>query len=133
MAKNQHFATSSHDTVIGSSVKLKGNLVSEGDITVDGRMAGNIKSGGHVTIGINAHVNGDINADSVTVIGHLEGNIKSSDITALAESGQVYGDIKTGRIEIALGAIFIGQSTMKPPTAKELADHPGTEQPSAKS
>ena len=120
MAKNDPFGMTGSETIIGASVRLKGNLSSDGDITVDGRMIGNVKSGGHVNIGVNAQVVGDINATSVSVSGRLEGNIKALDSTQITESGQVVGDIDTSRIEIGMGGVFIGVSKMKPPKATEI-------------
>lgn len=120
--KTDVFGVTGTDTVIGSSVKLKGNLTSDGDISIDGQMVGNIKSGGHVVIGVNAQITGDIKATSVAIGGKLQGNITSLDIVAITESGQVYGDIQSTRLEIAMGGLFIGSSKMKPVEATELAD-----------
>ncbi len=121
MAKKQDvFTVSGIDTAIGSTVKMRGNLVSDGDVAIDGSLIGNIKSGGHVAIGMNGEVQGNIDAASVMSAGRVEGNVTALDSVGLLASGQVYGDIKTGRLEIAMGAIFIGTSKMKPAEATEL-------------
>ena len=122
MAKTDVFNVSSIDTIIGSGVKLKGNVSSDGDIAIDGALVGNIKSGGHVTIGVNGRISGSIHATSATIGGSVEGNIMASDAVSVMESGQVHGDIDTGRLEIAMGAVFIGTSKMKPIVAAEIAD-----------
>jgi cytoskeletal protein CcmA (bactofilin family) len=116
------FNVSSIDTVIGSGVRLKGNLSSEGDIAIDGALAGNVKSGGHVTVGINGRIGGTIAAISATIAGYVEGNVSAADSVHIMESGQVHGDIATGRLEIAMGAIFIGTSKMKPAEAAEVGE-----------
>lgn len=121
MAKKQDvFTVGGIDTAIGSTVKLRGNLHSDGDVAIDGTLVGNIRSGGHVAIGMNGQVQGNIEASSVMTAGRIEGNIAALDSISLLASGQVYGDIKTGRLEIAMGAIFIGTSKMKPAEASEL-------------
>lgn len=120
--KNEMFGAATGETVIGSSVKLKGNLNCEGDITIDGKMAGNIRSGGHVTLGVNAHVTGDISATSATVAGHLDGKLKAVDALSVLESGQINGDVSTGRLEVSLGGIIIGNLKMKPVEATEIED-----------
>lgn len=122
MAKTDVFNVSSIDTVIGSGVKLKGNVSSDGDIAIDGALVGNIKSGGHVTIGVNGHIVGSIHATSATIGGYVDGNVTASDSVGIMESGQVHGDIDTGRLEIAMGATFIGTSKMKPVVAAEVTD-----------
>jgi cytoskeletal protein CcmA (bactofilin family) len=109
------------DTVIGTGVKLRGNLVTEGDILIDGTLTGNVKSRGNLDIGVNAHVTGDVSAESITVAGQLDGNIRATGDTTIAETGQVTGDIATGRLHIDMGAIFIGTSKMKVIQASEVA------------
>jgi cytoskeletal protein CcmA (bactofilin family) len=126
--KTELFHTSGSETVIGSGVKLRGNLSSEGDITVDGRMVGNIKSGGSVTIGVNAQVVGDVNGTSVTVGGHLNGSVKALDATTIVSTGAVHGDITTTRLEIAMGGVFIGTSKMKAAEATEIFDRTDLEE-----
>ena len=118
--KTDVFSVSSIDTVIGSGVKMRGNLSSEGDIAVDGTLAGNIKSGGQVTIGVNGRIVGNIDSTSVTIGGKVEGNVKALDTVSILESGHLHGDIDASQIEIGLGAVFIGTSKMKPAEATEI-------------
>ncbi|HUC20481.1 MAG TPA: polymer-forming cytoskeletal protein [Candidatus Polarisedimenticolaceae bacterium] len=122
--KREVFNVAGIDTAIGSSVKLKGNLETEGDVALDGSLLGNVKSGGQVVVGINGHVKGNIQAISVISAGQVEGHIVAIDSVSLMESGQVRGDITSGRLEVAMGAIFIGTSKMKPAEATELLDRP---------
>ena len=121
------FNVSNIDTVIGSGVKLKGNLASEGDVAVDGTLMGNISSGGHVTIGVNGKINGRIQAVSAQIAGHVEGNVTAADHTSIMSTGFVRGDITTGGLEVMMGGIFIGESKMKPAQATEIADVEETE------
>ncbi len=120
--KTDAFAGSGGETIIGSTVKLKGNLNTDGDIAIDGRMVGNIKSGGNVVIGVNAHVAGDVSASSIVVGGRLDGHVKVQDTATVQSTGQVHGNIDCVRLEVALGGLFIGISRMKAVEAKELAD-----------
>ncbi|HEX7259668.1 MAG TPA: polymer-forming cytoskeletal protein [Candidatus Saccharimonadia bacterium] len=120
--KREVFTVGGIDTAIGSSVKLRGNLETDGDVAIDGQLVGNIKSGGQLVVGINGQVKGNVEAVSVTSAGRIEGNIAAVDSVSLMESAQVRGDIASGRLEIAMGAIFIGISKMKPAEATELLD-----------
>jgi cytoskeletal protein CcmA (bactofilin family) len=128
--KPELFHVSGSDTIIGSGVKLRGNLVSEGDIAVDGRMVGNIKGGGNVAIGVNAHVTGDVSGTTVSVAGHLSGNIKALDAASIMSTGAVHGDIDATRLEIGMGGVFIGMSKMKAAEATEVLDRTELEETS---
>jgi cytoskeletal protein CcmA (bactofilin family) len=125
--KTAVFNVGSIDTVIGSGVRLKGNLSSEGDIAIDGALVGNIKSGGHVTIGVNGRIVGHIQGTSIQTAGRIEGNLTALDSVTLAETAQVSGDIDTTHLEIGMGAIFIGTSKMKPAEATEIETPAETE------
>lgn len=116
------FTATNNDTVISSGVSLKGNMSSEGDIAIDGALAGNIKSGGHVSVGVNARISGSIQATSVQIGGHVQGNVTAIDTISLLETAQLRGDATTSRLEIGLGAVFIGTSNMKPIEATEVGD-----------
>ncbi|HUC87248.1 MAG TPA: polymer-forming cytoskeletal protein [Candidatus Saccharimonadales bacterium] len=125
--KTDVFNVASIDTVIGSGVRLKGNLSSDGDIAIDGALVGNIKSGGHVTIGVNGRIVGHIQGATVQIAGRVEGNVIALDSISLMETAQVTGDITTTHLEIGMGAIFIGTSKMKPAEATELSSATDTE------
>ena len=100
------------ETIVGTSVKLKGNLNSDGDITIDGNINGEIKTKGSVTIGPNANVIASIKAKRVIVAGTVQGNIEAKERLTLTETGRVYGDINANILSISAGAIFAGKSVM---------------------
>jgi cytoskeletal protein CcmA (bactofilin family) len=100
------------ETIVGTSVKLKGNLKSDGDITVDGNVNGEIKTKGVVTIGPNAHVIANVKAKKIIIAGTVQGNIEAGERLTIAETGRVYGDIVANILSISAGAIFSGKSTM---------------------
>jgi cytoskeletal protein CcmA (bactofilin family) len=111
------------ETIVGTSVKLKGNLKSDGDIIIDGIVSGELKTKGSVIIGPNASVVASIRAKDVTVSGAVQGNIEATDRLELTETGRVIGDISANVLSISAGAIFTGNSKMND-THKEIAHEP---------
>lgn len=105
-------STHSAETIVGTSVKLKGNLKSDGDIFVDGIVAGEIKTKGSVKIGANANVIASIKAKNVSVSGSVQGNIEAADRLEITQSGRVFGDIAASVLSISAGAVFSGKSQM---------------------
>jgi cytoskeletal protein CcmA (bactofilin family) len=114
------------ETIVGTSVKLKGNLKSDGDIIVDGVVAGEIKTKGSVKIGKNANIIANIKAKNVSVSGVVQGSIDVSDRLEILETGKVLGDVNSNVLSIAAGAVFSGKSQMND-THKEVADEPTAE------
>jgi len=94
--------------LIDSGVNIKGDLETGGELQVDGHIVGNV-SCGHLVIGKDGAVLGDIKADEVVVCGKTEGVIRARRVM-LQESARVLGDIFYERMSMEEGAQFIGAS-----------------------
>src|SRR5215467_11036247 len=77
--------------LIDSGLSVKGNLETDGELHIDGQIVGNV-SCGHLVIGKDGAVRGDIKADEVVICGKTEGLIRARRIM-LQESARVVGDI----------------------------------------
>lgn len=100
------------ETIVGTSVKLKGNLRSEGNIFIDGVVSGEVKTKGSVVVGPNANIIASIKAKDVSVSGSVQGNIEAANRLEITETGKVLGDIAASVLSIAAGAVFSGKSQM---------------------
>ncbi len=110
------------ETVVGASVKLKGNLKSEGNIKVAGKLNGEIKTKENVFIEKEATIDGKIVAKNVTISGTVNGNVDTTEKLEITESGKVFGDISTHILNIKSGGIFTGKSAMKTETLEEVKE-----------
>lgn len=115
MKRDQMAGITGNETMIGTGVRVKGNLSSEHDIVIDGSLTGNVKTKATITIGVNAHVTGNLTARDVGVAGQLHGDAKAANQTAIAETGRVIGNITSTHLAIAHGGIFVGTSIMPLP------------------
>ncbi|MDD5692886.1 MAG: polymer-forming cytoskeletal protein [Patescibacteria group bacterium] len=124
--KEEEIVSGAAETIVGTSVKLKGNLKSDGDITIDGSVNGEIKTKGAVNIGSNAHVIANVKAKKISVAGTVQGNIEATERLTITETGRIYGDIIANVLSISAGAIFTGKSTMmekiKPEEIEPIAE-----------
>lgn len=111
--ENEDYQADSVETIIGSSVKLEGDLLGEGNINVHGEILGKIQTKGDVIIGKSANVKADVNATNITVSGSVEGNIKSEQKLEITEGGRILGDISSKSLSISPGANFSGQCNMQ--------------------
>jgi cytoskeletal protein CcmA (bactofilin family) len=94
--------------LINSGLNVKGDLETDGELHIDGQIVGNV-SCGHLVIGKDGAVRGDIKADEVVVFGKTEGVIRARRIM-LEESARVVGDIFYEIMSMEEGAQFIGAS-----------------------
>lgn len=100
------------ETIVGTSVKLKGNLKSDGDIIIDGIVTGELKTKGSVIIGKNANIIANIKAKDIIISGAVQGNVEATDRLDITETGRVVGDISATVLSVAAGALFAGNSKM---------------------
>lgn len=95
-------------SIIGADLTIKGNLISKGEVQVDGAIEGDIH-GSHVVIGQTALVTGNVLAEEVVVRGHVVGSVRSKRVM-LQSTSQVEGDIFHQSLSIEQGAMFEGKS-----------------------
>ncbi|MDF1816925.1 MAG: polymer-forming cytoskeletal protein [Verrucomicrobiales bacterium] len=103
---------SANKNILSSDVEIKGTLKFSNDLIIDGRIEGEVNSEGDLTVGENAHIQGDINTRSVTVFGKIVGNIKVTDRCELKQNAHLEGDVAAGKLAIEEGAIFMGSSAV---------------------
>jgi cytoskeletal protein CcmA (bactofilin family) len=95
-------------SVIGPDLTIMGNLVSRGEVQVDGEIQGDIH-GTNIVIGERARITGSVIADEVVVRGHVMGSVRGKRVM-LQSSSHVEGDIYHASIAIEQGAYFEGKS-----------------------
>jgi cytoskeletal protein CcmA (bactofilin family) len=97
-------------TIIGTKVKIKGELHGEGEMFFDGVLEGKITVGDcRLTLGPNAKVRADLNAGDVIIYGEHDGKIHAAGRLELRDRAVVKGDIVADRISIAENAILTGK------------------------
>lgn len=127
MAKREDYDTGAAETVVGATVKIEGDLVSEGDIKVDGMVAGKIKTSKNLYVGPMAKIEADVEANSAILAGAVKGEIKIKESLLIQETAKVSGNVTCTRLAIMEGANFSGNCNM--PEAEEgLAQGPAEEE-----
>lgn len=112
MARKDELPTDAPETIVGATVKIEGDLVSEGDIKVDGLVTGKIKTSKNLYVGSMAKIEADVEAGSAVLAGVVKGDIKIRETLLIQETGKVDGNLSCGRLAIAEGAHFSGSCTM---------------------
>ena len=95
-------------SVIGPDLTIVGNLVSRGQVQIDGEVQGDIH-GTNIVIGERARITGTVIADEIVVRGHVMGSVRGKRVM-LQASSHVEGDIYHSSLAIEQGAFFEGKS-----------------------
>src|SRR5438477_3471975 len=100
--------------ILSADVEIKGSIKFQNELTVDGKVEGEINSNGALTVGENAEIKGEIKTKSVIVLGKVHGNITVEERCELKGHAVLYGDLKATRLVIEDGATFVGKSEVTP-------------------
>ena len=110
MGKNSYLNSSIN--LIGAGTVINGEVISNGDIRVDGTVIGSVSSKGKVVIGTTGNIEGEIVCQNADVSGKISGNISVAEILSLKASANLVGDIIASKLSIEPGANFMGSCSM---------------------
>lgn len=101
--------------MIGSTIKIKGEITGDEDLLIEGSVEGSIELAAHeVTVGESGKVKADINGKRVIVNGQVTGDINGGEKVIISKTGDVRGNIVTPRMSLEDGAVFKGSIDMDP-------------------
>ncbi len=110
--------------LIGASITVKGDLVGEEDLLIQGRVEGKIVlKENNVTVGSRGNLKADVHAKIVSVEGRVEGNLYGKEKIIIRKTGRVRGNLVAPRVSLEDGATFKGSIDM------EAAKQPAVSQP----
>ena len=113
MADNMN-TTGSSKNVLNSDVEIKGNIKFSGELSLDGKLEGEIHTDGTLQLGDNATINGNINAQSVVVRGKVHGNISVREKIEIKSKAELFGDIRASKLVIEEGVTYVGKTEVNP-------------------
>jgi cytoskeletal protein CcmA (bactofilin family) len=97
---------SSAPSIISADLVVNGTLTSTGDIQIDGRVEGDVRSTGLV-VGDKAFIQGEVLAEDLTVRGRIQGGIRARKVL-LCSTCHVEGNILHEAFSVEAGAFFEG-------------------------
>ncbi|NQV44245.1 MAG: polymer-forming cytoskeletal protein [Rhodospirillales bacterium] len=93
-------------SIISADLTVTGDLVSDGELQIDGAINGDIKTD-TLLIGESAHIKGEVHAKHVRVHGRVDGQISAQSVI-LAKTAHVCGDVIHEDLSIEKGAFLEG-------------------------
>lgn len=99
--------------IIAKNTTLVGDLTSDGDFRVDGKIEGTIKTSGRVVIGKEGEVIGNIECLNADVEGTFSGKLDVEEVLSLKNTAIISGDVILGKLSVEPGATFNATCNMK--------------------
>ena len=105
-------STNAEMNLIGKGTYVEGQIVTEGNLRVDGKVKGKVITKNKLHIGPSGEIDGEIRAKDAVVCGKVKGTVKIENKLELEAQSQLVGDLNAKILVIDEGAIFHGNSTM---------------------
>jgi cytoskeletal protein CcmA (bactofilin family) len=104
--------SSTGNTLVGAGTTIKGDLISNGDVRIDGTLIGNITGSAKVLIGQDGVVQGDIEGQQADIQGKVTGKLQIRELLNLRGDAIIRGNIYAGKLQIEPTVTFNGQCHM---------------------
>ncbi len=99
--------------IISKGTFIQGDIQSEGEIRIDGKVKGVVNSKSKVVVGNDGIVEGDVICSNADILGTISGTIKVSELLYLRASALVNGDVTTKQFQMEPTARFNGRCIME--------------------
>ncbi|HOW45655.1 MAG TPA: polymer-forming cytoskeletal protein [Candidatus Aminicenantes bacterium] len=119
-------AAPGQSSLIGKTLLVKGEVYSEDEILIEGRIQGKIHVKNRVVVGRDGVVEAEIEARDVVIKGKVTGDVHGSQRVEIVPAGTLHGNIHAPRVVIADSGFFEGNIEMRP---REEKPRPGEEKP----
>jgi len=116
--------------IIAKNTTITGDVSSEGDFRIDGKVEGTIKTTGRVVIGKSGTTNGKVECCNADVEGIFSGELIVDNILTLKSTAKISGDVVIGKLSVEPGAEFNATCVMKG-SVKELKNEQAKKEKSA--
>jgi len=104
--------SSSAVNAIGQGSIIKGDIITEGDLRIDGTLTGSITTKGRLVVGETGLVEGEVVCQNALISGTLKAKIQVHELLSLKSSANLLGDIITNKLAIEPGANFTCSCSM---------------------
>lgn len=97
---------------IEKNTKIKGDITSEADFRIDGKLEGNVTTSGKVVIGKDGYINGKVECVNADIEGKFNGELNVKDLLSLKASAYIEGTVSVAKLAVEPGATFNAACTM---------------------
>ena len=104
--------TVKHPSVLGPTLKFKGELIAEENLLIHGQVEGSIKHSSLLTVAEAGKLNANVTAEYVAIDGNVVGDIGGSKSVIVSEGADVTGNIFSPVVTLREGATFNGSIDM---------------------
>lgn len=105
---DKNISANEAETVIGPSIKVKGNFHGEGSMIIEGEVEGSVKTKNYLLMTPKSKIIANIQAKNAKISGMVKGNLIIEDYLEITSTAKILGDISALKISIEKGATLNG-------------------------
>lgn len=102
-------STKEAETIIGQSVKVKGDFNGEGNVLIDGEFEGTLKTLGNLSFGAKSNIIAEVYGNNAKILGTVHGNIFLTGSLELGKNSVILGNIQATALSVEQGSTISGQ------------------------
>lgn len=99
--------------IIGKSTEIIGDINSQGDFRIDGKVEGNINTSGKLIVGRDGYISGTIVCANADIEGNVSGKLTCSGTLSLKSTAVIEGEVYLEKLAVEPGATFNANCSMK--------------------
>lgn len=99
-------------TTIGRTIQIKGDIIADEEVYIEGKIEGKIESKKSIIIGSSGFVKADLQAPIIKISGKVIGNIYASTKLDVDSTAHIEGNITAAKLSISESAYFKGSVDM---------------------
>ena len=107
------FMSNNQQNMITQGTTLNGDIISEGDFRVEGRINGSLKTSGKIVVGKTGMIDGSIDAENADFEGGFTGKLKLNGTLVLRSSAYIEGEVSISKLSVEPGATFNATCSME--------------------
>tara|TARA_Y100000782_G_C10188982_1_gene269068 strand:+ start:9750 stop:10154 length:405 start_codon:yes stop_codon:yes gene_type:complete len=93
---------------IAQGTKIQGDVVTEGDLRIDGELQGSIDCKGKLVIGNTGAIKGEVKCQNANLAGSIEGTCVVTEMITVQSTGKFSGELVYGKMSVEPGAQLEG-------------------------
>ncbi len=101
-----------NSNIIGKGTVLDGNIETHGNIRIEGKVNGSVRTRSKAALGKSSYVEGNIMAQNAEIEGEVIGTVEVNGILTLKPTAVIHGDITTNKLVVESGATLNGGCKM---------------------
>jgi cytoskeletal protein CcmA (bactofilin family) len=115
------------DTLIGKTTEIKGDIIFNGGLHLDGKVIGNVSAeddtGSTLIVSNNGSIEGDVTVPNIILNGDVAGDVFAIEKIELAKLAKVNGNVYYNFLEMAMGAKINGNMVHRLREDNALLEH----------